>query len=372
MTLYRLGISIVMISTVCIAGCSKVDNNQKFSLIQNVGTVASSKEKFEFAALLNKSPQVVIKKPKIKKKKKKKQASSNFFSGLIAGTQSRNSNGDYIKDPSIEPGPVGGSGFGNSVNQQDNENTEDAENEELFTELTQSDVVIPVAAIAYGGNKTIIKSVNGGFGMLLLKKGHHHNILACRALFKTLPVKSNSDIEVAALGYNDLFRPTYWLDQRHGPGKQKVSKTEIAANKNLLHLTNNSDQSDAKLLKTNLVSDGQQQNMGCMDKLEHYNYLVSHKLIKRLGLVGRPGPFLAAWRDDGQKAMILDLSLFNTEEAYNNAMSLWLKLIVRHTELWEPGVIKSPEFKEKIRPLFGKGKKPMVAILKPSKERSSK
>ncbi len=358
----------ILILACCVMSCARVDEQQNLSLISTGNSKNGLGDRFEIASVLNKSPRVLIAKPK--KKKRKAKSSKNLFARFIAGTQTRNDGGEFEKDPSIEPGRAGPGQFEgllSGVIEQNEDNSD--ETEELIAELSDSDIVLPVAASAYGKGATVLKSVNGGFGILLLNQGHHHNMLACEALFRSLPIKSNNDIQTAADNQQGLFRPTYWLDKRSGPDKIKQANTEIASVQPLLYLTTASNNQEAKLQNTNLTSSNKSQSSDCSKKVEYYNYQVSHKLIKRLGLMGRPGPFLAGWRDDGQKAMVLDLSLFNNKTDYDKAMSVWIKLIVRHPELWEAGVVKNVEFKKKVSPLFNKGKQPIMALLKPQREK---
>ena len=348
-----------------LSACSSMNEPQMLSMMQGAKLQKKLDDRFQIVSVLNRSPKILIAKPKPKKRVRKKSGGS-LFSRLIGGSQSRTSDGGYRQDPSARQEQAGANGF-DSLFGKPNESSSQSQNEESdFAELYESDIVLPVASTAYGKDLTIIKSVNGGFGILLLNQGHHHNILACRALFQSLPVKSNKDIEASAHSQSGFFRPTYWLDRRETPNIANAErKTEFAQHNQLLHFASNNQANSDHVIKTKMVGKAGE---NCIQKLKFYNYSVSKTLIDRLELKG-PGPFLAAWRDDAKKAMILDLSEFRNRKAHDKAMSVWIKLIVRHPELWKAGRVQTADFTKELGPVMKEQNKSIIALLSVGKEK---
>lgn len=226
---------------------------------------------------------------------------------------------------------------------------------------------LPVVSTVYGGPVTVIKAINGGFGMILFNRGVAANGYACEALFGALPVMQVADISHFAEDYGAYFRPTYWLDRRNSEHDKPLARAiELASyrmtdNPYLMFASSEKQSDDDQ-------TDFQDKHMSNCDKrLKYYNYSVSNALLKRLQLVNQRGPFLVAWREDGTKAMVLDMSHFTQKADFEDAMETWIKNIVRHPTLWKEDVLQQASFRQKLRSLLNKGGESLLALLSPVK-----
>lgn len=227
---------------------------------------------------------------------------------------------------------------------------------------------VPVVSTVYGGPVTIIKSINGGFGMVLLKKGVPENIHACSELFGMLPEMDIKIIAKSASDYNAYFRPTYWLDRRSGKDKKPMQTgVEFASSESkneayLIYASNNYGNSPPANKTNN--NNGQ---ANCVNRLQHYNYPISHAILHRLNLLDKRGPFLVAWREDGRRAMVLDMSTFVYKLDFKEAMDTWMKTIVRHPKLWHDGVVEHATFREKLQRMIDSSGQHLLSLLSNSK-----
>lgn len=316
-------------------------------------------EKNYALSVLSNEPRVLIAKPKPRTARYRTQGGqkSRAFGGAdrtVGGATERTET--VVKVPGRQASGLDGAYAHNAGGGSQSNTIEVARPQEVF-----KDIVTPVSTVAYGDSVVVIKSINGGFGILLMKQGIEQNMQACNAFFNSLPSKSLRDVENAALNSKGLFRPTYWLDRRREEDLEKRPSFQVA--------------SAEPTYLTYLFAEKNGRNPGqttgapvdtkCPSKVRNYNYSVSHALMKRLGLFEKRGPFLAAWKDDGGKAMILDLSLFETRLDFDEALSAWMKMIIREPKLWEGGIRKA-SFKQRLRRILNKGGDTILSLLTPA------
>lgn len=365
---YKIGASILVAALpLFLAGCANDTPSSSLSLSSAtaVDTVSSKQtsadatldlKKNYDVALLNQSPKVLIAKQREKTIVRAKRRGPSL--DLFGDAQQNGPDGDTQKTRTVSRTPktyeagIDGQIRGGYSGGNDGGYAEVSEQKTVFP-----DVVTPVASTAYGSDVVVIKSVNGGFGMVLMKQGVDQNFGACNAFFNALPGRSLSNIEKAAVEGKGLFRPTYWLDRREEKKLDYRKKFQVAsiAPTYLSYLH-----------KEVVVSGkGGQDLFNCSSKVRHYNYAVSHALLRRLGLLERRGPFLAAWRDDGGKAMVLDMSEFDTDLDFKEALETWMAMIVREPRLWTSGV-HGASFKQRLRRLLNKGGKSVLSLLVPT------
>ncbi len=349
-----------------LASCSVNSSNDGVALNLNGEASVVKDKRFQLSSVLNHSPQVVIAKPK-EHEVVEKQKSFGLHS-LFGGMQEKS--GDEFKtDKSLARGAEANSEAG--INGSPLSNFKHRESpvhnsSGSFTKSENEDISFPVVSIAYGGETTVVKSVDGGFATLLLRENNRKNSHACNALFTMMNEMTNKEIEQAAENNENLSRPTYWLDKRKAPPEKRVKRSRSASIKGYVHLASAKAGSPSKAQKGLRARSKRPAN--CKEKLRHYHFKASHSLIKRLGLSDRLGPFLVAWRDDGKKAMIVDLSQLESELDFKMAMFLWVGRIVQRPGVWEEGEIASDSFRQEMNALLKKSGKFSMFVRKPLKE----
>ncbi len=345
---------------VLMAGCSVNSSKENLALDVNNEIDLVKDRRFQLSNVLNHSPQVVILKPRVREVAEKR---SGFSLGALIGGIEERKGDEYKRNKSADLGAEGeakGNINGSSLSNLKYRDTPAYTSTRRYVKEESENIAFPVVAIAYGGETTVVKSVDGGFATLLLREKNRKNIHACNALFKTMQQMTNDEIALAAENNDSLSRPTYWLDKRKAPQAAITKRSRMASKAGNIHLASaNADQPMSK--KDSLPAN-------CRDRLKHYHFKASHSLIKRLGLFDRQGPFLVAWRDDGKKAMIIDLSLLESEQDFKMAMLLWVKRIVQKPSIWEQGLINSASFLEEIKLLIKKSGKSSLSLRKPLKE----
>lgn len=331
-------------------GCASSERGTRLSLSANSVDSVVDDRRFGVSSVLNRSPKVLIATPKNRQVARNRNFLGNFYAGVqdkqdsSEGTSKNVSHGseaegrtgiNSLLSGGLKPDQSGGaSGNGSSS--------------------VQEEIILPVVAIAYSSPATVVKAVNGGFGMVLLREGDRKNHLMCFSLFNSYHERNNRQIEIAARSGDTMLRPTYWLD-----GRKDQNRGQGSNRNNLLHLTR-----DKKNISTLSAKVSRKSREFCNDKVSNYNYVVSQDLVTRLGLQNKPGPFLAAWREDGRKAMVLDLSLFHTQADFDLAIEVWEERIIRSKTLfqgkrgWKPGIINS------VSAPGGRGPKGVALLLK--------
>ncbi|MGH1351552.1 MAG: hypothetical protein ACRBBN_12225 [Methyloligellaceae bacterium] len=348
-----------------LAGCSVNSGDDQVPMNLNSENDIVKDKRFQLSSVLNHSPQVVILKPRERVVEKK---SSGFSIGSLIGGIEGKKGEEYERDKSVDLGKEAEEKEkinGGSISNFKYRESPLHKSSGSYTRTEREDITFPVVAIAYGGATTVVKSVDGGFATLLLREKNRKNIHACNALFKTMVQMTNGEIEQAAENNDHLSRPTYWLDKRKAPSDATVKRSRSASLGKYVHLAS-AKAGSAPGNRTGQINAGAPAN--CREKLQHYHFKAAHSLIKRLGLFDRQGPFLVAWRDDGKKAMIVDLSLLENERDFKMAMRIWVKRIVQRPSIWEQGLIKSESFLEEINALLAKSGKSSISLRKPSRE----
>ncbi len=329
-------------------GCASSNHEAGLSLNANSTDSIVGDRRFGISSVLNRSPKVLIATPKSRKVSRNRSLLGALYAGVQDGRDRENGTSKSVVHGQEAEGRTGINTLLSGVGAEDRK----AEGSE--SSGVQEEIILPVVSIAYRSPETVVKAVNGGFGMVLLRQGDRKNRLVCFSLFNSYQERNNRQIEIAARNGNKILRPTYWLDKRMNRNSGSGKKRD-----DLLHLTR-----DKKLIPPISSKVTRKSQLFCDDKVSNYDYDVSQDLVTRLGLQNKPGPFLAAWRQDGRKAMVLDLSLFHTQADFDLAITVWEDLIIRSRTLfsngkeWKPGIINS------VSNPGGRGPKGVALLLK--------
>lgn len=330
-------------------GCASSNHEASLSLNTNSTDSIVGDRRFGISSVLNRSPKVLIATPRSRKVSSNRSLLGALYAGVQDGQDKENGTSKSVVHGREAEGRTGINTLLSGVGSDERNKAENGGSSGV-----QEEIILPVVSIAYRSPETVVKAVNGGFGMVLLRQGDRKNRLMCFSLFNSYQERNNRQIEIAARSGDKILRPTYWLDRRmnrnSGTGKKRDD---------LLHLTR-----DKKLLPPMNAKITRKSKLFCDDKVNNYDYDVSQDLVTRLGLQNKPGPFLAAWRQDGRKAMVLDLSLFHTQADFDLAITVWEDLIIRSKTLfnnrkeWKPGIINS------VANPGGRGPKGVALLLK--------